>query len=242
MFNKSKKLISLNVEKHNDTPHAIVAGEANGSLFKKVLKKLDKCHYVWTNQEMNKVSEGAGLISATLPVIAFTTLGSILNNAALKPLSRLVGFKGLRCKKRKDKDDEEEDCSAMDDSDAEELDDEESEGEESECEESEGEESEGEESEGEESEGEESEVEDENSEDLDDEYCDTDDSDTEESDGEECSNMDDSDTEESDGEEGSNMDDSGDEDYGCKKNVSKKKQNWFGKIWDKVYKNRKQKK
>ena len=237
MFNKSKKLISLNVEKHNDTPHAIVAGEANGSLFKKVLKKLDKCHYVWTNQEMNKVSEGAGLISATLPVIAFTTLGSILNNAALKPLSRLVGFKGLRCKKRKDKDDEEEDCSAMDDSDAEELDDEESEGEESECEESEGEESEGEESE-----GEESEVEDENSEDLDDEYCDTDDSDTEESDGEECSNMDDSDTEESDGEEGSNMDDSGDEDYGCKKNVSKKKQNWFGKIWDKVYKNRKQKK
>ena len=237
MFNKSKKLISLNVEKHNDTPHAIVAGEANGSLFKKVLKKLDKCHYVWTNQEMNKVSEGAGLISATLPVMAFTTLGSILNNAALKPLSRLVGFKGLRCKKRKDKDDEEEDCSAMDDSDAEELDDEESEGEESECEESEGEESEGEESE-----GEESEVEDENSEDLDDEYCDTDDSDTEESDGEECSNMDDSDTEESDGEEGSNMDDSGDEDYGCKKNVSKKKQNWFGKIWDKVYKNRKQKK
>ena len=77
---------------------------------------------------------------------------------------------------------------------------------------------------------------------MDDEYCDTDDSDTEESDGEECSNMDDSDTEESDGEEGSNMDDSGDEDYGCKKNVSKKKQNWFGKIWDKVYKNRKQKK
>ena len=41
MKNKSQKirpLISLDVEKHENTAHAIVAGEANGCLFKKVLK------------------------------------------------------------------------------------------------------------------------------------------------------------------------------------------------------------
>ena len=103
MFNKSKKLISLNVEKHNNIHHAIVAGEANGSLVKKVLKTLDKCHYIWTNGEMNNVSESAGLLSASLPFMALTSVGSAINNAVLKPLARAVGFKGLRCKKRKHK-------------------------------------------------------------------------------------------------------------------------------------------
>jgi len=187
MDNKSQKikpLISLDVEKHNNTAHAIVAGEATGSLVFKGLKKLDKCNYVWTNGEMNTVSESAGLLIAALPFLGLTTVGSAISSAVLKPLGRLVGFKGLRCKKRKDKDDEEEDCP-----------------------------SEPSESEDEESEDEESE----------DEHCDTEDSDAEElSDDEHC------DTEDSDA-----------EDNGCKKNDSKKKQNWLSKFWGKVYKNRK---
>ena len=112
-----KKLVSLNVEKHNDTHHAIVAGEANGSLVKKVLKKLDKCNYVWTNGEMNNVSESAGLLTASLPILAVTTVGSAINNAVFKPLARAVGFKGLRCKKRKHESDDE--CDSEDEHDSE---------------------------------------------------------------------------------------------------------------------------
>ena len=111
-----KKLLSLDVEKHAKTAHAIVTGEANGSFVKKVLKTIDKCNYVWTNEEMKNVSEGAGLISGTLPIIVFTTIGTMLNNAALKPLGRAVGFKGLRCKKRKDRDEEDE-CNDEDEDD-----------------------------------------------------------------------------------------------------------------------------
>ena len=107
---KKHSLLSLDVEKHECAHHAIVVGEANGGVVKKLLKKLDKCNYVWTNVEMNNVSESVGLISATLPFLAVTTVGSAISNALLKPLGRFVGFKGLRCKKRKDhnEDDEEE--------------------------------------------------------------------------------------------------------------------------------------
>ena len=104
---KKQPLLSLDVEKHECAHHAIVVGEANGGLVKKLLKKLDKCNHVWSNSEMNNVSESVGLISATLPFLAVTTVGSAISNALLKPLGRAVGFKGLRCKKRKH---EEEEC------------------------------------------------------------------------------------------------------------------------------------
>ena len=106
MSNK-KNLIDLNVEKYDDVNQAVVAGEANGSFVRKVLKKIDKCDFVWTNTDKNNVSKNIGLISGSIPVILIGSIGSILNSALIKPLGRVIGFKGIRCKKRKDEDDDE---------------------------------------------------------------------------------------------------------------------------------------
>ena len=54
---KKYKVVSLNVEKDEDTHFSVIAGETNGCLVKRVLKKVDKCIKVWTNQEINNVSD-----------------------------------------------------------------------------------------------------------------------------------------------------------------------------------------
>ena len=46
---QKKKLLSLDVEKHAKTAHAIVAGEANGSFVKKILKTLYLKRYIYNN-------------------------------------------------------------------------------------------------------------------------------------------------------------------------------------------------
>ena len=240
-----KKLVSLNVEKHNDTHYAIVAGEANGSLVKKILKKLDKCHYVWTNGEMNNVSEGAGLLTASLPILAVTTVGSAINNAVFKPLARAVGFKGLRCKKRKhESEDEDDECEDEHESEDE---DHECEDEDDECEDEHESEDEDHEDEDEDHESEDedmdSEDEDMDSEDEDmdseDEDMDSEDEDMDSEDEDECEDEDEdmeSEDEDECEDDEEDMDSDDDEDHGCKKNDCKKKKNWLSQMWDKMYK------
>ena len=106
---QKKKLITLDVEKYDHVNHVIAAGELRGSVVRKVLKTLDKCHYVWTNTEINIVSENIGLITASLPTMVFCSVGSILNSALVKPLGRAIGIKGLRCKDEDHEEDHEED-------------------------------------------------------------------------------------------------------------------------------------
>ena len=213
MSNK-KNLIDLNVEKYDDVNQAVVAGEANGSFVRKVLKKIDKCDFVWTNTDKNNVSKNIGLISGSIPVILIGSIGSILNSALIKPLGRVIGFKGIRCKKRKDEDDDEcgdedEDLDNCSDED-EDLDN---------CSDECG------------------------NEDLDNcsDECDSDEDDSDECDSDE-DDSDEVDSDEVDSDEvdsgsssgsssssGSNNEDDSDEED-CKK----KKKNWFGSVWDKI--------
>ena len=214
MSNK-KNLIDLNVEKYDDVNQAVVAGEANGSFVRKVLKKIDKCDFVWTNTDKNNVSKNIGLISGSIPVILIGSIGSILNSALIKPLGRVIGFKGIRCKKRKDEDDDEcgdedEDLDNWSDED-EDLDN---------CSDECG------------------------NEDLDNcsDECDSDEDDSDECDSDE-DDSDEVDSDEVDSDEvdsgsssgsssssGSNNEDDSDEEEDCKK----KKKNWFGSVWDKI--------
>ena len=214
MSNK-KNLIDLNVEKYDDVNQAVVAGEANGSFVRKVLKKIDKCDFVWTNTDKNNVSKNIGLISGSIPVILIGSIGSILNSALIKPLGRVIGFKGIRCKKRKDEDDDEcgdedEDLDNCSDED-EDLDN---------CSDECG------------------------NEDLDNcsDECDSDEDDSDECDSDE-DDSDEVDSDEDDSDEvdsgsssgsssssGSNNEDDSDEEEDCKK----KKKNWFGSVWDKI--------
>ena len=203
MSNK-KNLIDLNVEKYDDVNQAVVAGEANGSFVRKVLKKIDKCDFVWTNTDKNNVSKNIGLISGSIPVILIGSIGSILNSALIKPLGRVIGFKGIRCKKRKDEDDDEcgdedEDLDNCSDED-EDLDN---------CSDECG------------------------NEDLDNcsDECDSDEDDSDEDDSDECDSdeVDSGSSSGSSSSSGSNNEDDSDEED-CKK----KKKNWFGSVWDKI--------
>ena len=213
MSNK-KNLIDLNVEKYDDVNQAVVAGEANGSFVRKVLKKIDKCDFVWTNTDKNNVSKNIGLISGSIPVILIGSIGSILNSALIKPLGRVIGFKGIRCKKRKDEDDDEcgdededlDNCSDEDedlDNCSDECGNEDLDNCSDEC----------------------------DSDEDDSDECDSDEDDSDEVDSDEVdSDEDDSDEVDSGSSSGSNNEDDSDEEEDCKK----KKKNWFGSVWDKI--------
>jgi hypothetical protein len=217
MSNK-KNLIDLNVEKYDDVNQAVVAGEANGSFVRKVLKKIDKCDFVWTNTDKNNVSKNIGLISGSIPVILIGSIGSILNSALIKPLGRVIGFKGIRCKKRKDEDDDEcgdedEDLDNCSDED-EDLDN---------CSDECGNEDEDLDNCSDECDSDED----------DSDECDSDEDDSDEVDSDEVdSDEDDSDEVDSGSSSGSgsNNEDDSDEEEDCKK----KKKNWFGSVWDKI--------
>ena len=106
---KKKDLVNLDLQKFKNTPHSIVAGEARANLFYNILKIVDKCDVAWKDCEKEKVAEGIGLVTATYPIAAFTSVGTVLNNAAFNPLGRLFKIKG-GCKK---KDNDEADVQVM---------------------------------------------------------------------------------------------------------------------------------
>ena len=217
MSNK-KNLIDLNVEKYDHVNQAVVTGEANGSFVRKVLKKIDTCDFVWTNTDKNNVSKNIGLISGSIPIILIGSIGSILNSALIKPLGRVIGFKGIRCKKRKDDDeccDEDEDldnCSDECGNEDEDID----EGMRSNRGRS----------------ALRSDQDDSDEDDSDEDDSDEDDSDEVDSDEDDSDEVDSDevDSDEVDSGSSSNNEDDSDEEEDYKK----KKKNWFGSAWDKI--------
>ena len=83
---------NVDVSKNDNKPHSAVITEAYGSGARKILMGLDKCNKVWTDDEINNVAANVGLLLGGAPLIALRSLTVILNNAAAKPLARLVSF------------------------------------------------------------------------------------------------------------------------------------------------------
>ena len=99
--------LELDVTKYDNVRSEVIVGEAYGSVTKKLLNAIDKCNRVWKNSEKNKVSAKVGLLTGSVPLLLLSSVGVILNNAVAKPLGRVVGFKGIRCKKSDCEDDDE---------------------------------------------------------------------------------------------------------------------------------------
>jgi len=106
-----KKLVKLQVDKYDDVDHAIVSGECKGSSVRKVLNKVDPKKCFWSNAEINSVSESFGLLVGSVPAIIVDAVGTIVNNAILSPLKRVI--KNRKCNKDDDASDE-HDCDEHD--------------------------------------------------------------------------------------------------------------------------------
>ena len=106
----------VKVDSNPGKPYSEIAAETNSTAAKRVLQKLDGCDKVWNNDEKNQVAANVGFVTAGLPVLAFLSLLTVLENAALKPLKRAFGYKNKGC-------DEDPDSEDPDDSDSEDPDD-----------------------------------------------------------------------------------------------------------------------
>lgn len=96
----NKKLIKLNVQQYDHVDQAIVSGEAKGSACRKVLNKIDQKKCFWSNAEINNVSESFGVVIGSVPVILVVAVATIVDNALLLPLKRVV--KNRKCNKDED--------------------------------------------------------------------------------------------------------------------------------------------
>lgn len=96
----NKKLIKLNVQQYDHVDQSIVSGEAKGSACRKVLTKIDQNKCFWSNAEINNVSESFGVVTGSIPILLVVAVATIVNNALLSPLKRVV--KNRKCNKEDD--------------------------------------------------------------------------------------------------------------------------------------------
>ena len=99
----------MNFGKLKNTPIAQVMAEAHSSAVSRTLTWLDPCFKLWLPIEQDKVAANTGYATGAIPTVLLLSALNILENAAVKPLQRIVGYKGMRCKKQNKKVDPEED-------------------------------------------------------------------------------------------------------------------------------------
>jgi hypothetical protein len=77
--------------------YQVIATEATAAGTKRVLNKLDGCDNLWKNDEKNQVAANVGFITGGIPVLAFLSLLAVIENAALNPFKRAVGYRNKGC-------------------------------------------------------------------------------------------------------------------------------------------------
>ena len=109
----------LKFGRFDSEPYSQLVGECYASGTSRILKWLDPCNNVWLPQEQDIVSANVGCTTGIVPTMVFLSTLNVLENAAIKPLKRLLGYKGMRCKKQNKKENPDDSNGSDSDGDAE---------------------------------------------------------------------------------------------------------------------------